>query len=130
MKVFKRSRKGLPSPFEVLVYLLAVVAFCVVNWRLLNADNSPDPPPAKDFETMVVEAMLDDMEPVRIGETQTDVTSTDNPVGPDLSVIDEHGLILEDWMIRTSAFSPSDPDGDPVLQEWMINLSSWGVKQE
>lgn len=124
MKIFKRSRKGLPSPFEVLFYLLAVVIFCVINWRLLMADKSPTPPPARDFESMVVEAMLDEMGSVSIPENRSTA-----PGGLDLSVSDEHGLVLENWMISPAAFSRTEIDGDPVLQEWMIDLSSWGVKQ-
>ncbi len=124
MKLFRRSRKGLPSPFEVLFYLLAVVAFCVINWRLLNADNTPPPePPARDFESMVMEAMLDDLEPVSIPGNRTAVTGE-----PGLGSSDEHGLVLENWMISPVAFSPAERDGEPVLQEWMIDLSSWGVK--
>ena len=122
MRIFKKSRKGLPSPFEVLFYLAAVVAFCVINWRLLIADNSPPPPPAREFESMVVEAMLDELEPVTIPETRANESA-----GLDLSLSDEHGLIFEDWMISPASFSNSDPDGDPVLQEWMIDLSSWDV---
>jgi hypothetical protein len=107
-----------------MFYLLAVVAFCVINWRLLMADKSPTPPPAREFESMVVEAMLDEMGSVSIPENRSTETR-----GPDLSVSDEHGLILEDWMISPKTFSRSDTEGDLVLQEWMIDLSSWGLKQ-
>ncbi|MDX2442293.1 MAG: hypothetical protein QNK30_00710, partial [Bacteroidales bacterium] len=44
-----------------------MIAFCVINWTLLKTVN-PDKPPPKSFESVIVEEMLKDLDPVTLAE--------------------------------------------------------------
>ncbi len=109
MKITKRSNRMLPSPLELSFYLFAVIAFCVINWTLLKAIN-PEQRAPKSFESMVVEAMLEELPPVTL------------PVDKKLTI--DHSNFA-DWMLNYEAFSLFDTEGEIILEEWMISTITW-----
>jgi hypothetical protein len=119
MKITRRYRRGLPSPFLVVFLLLAVTAFCVINWTLLKTVN-PVQPEAKSFETMLLEAMLEEMVPVMKAEPQIPLSDAVK-----FTVSRENKLELEPWMLDLEAFRRSGTDSEPALEDWMIDTSSW-----
>ena len=123
MKITKRSSRSLPSPLMLLCYLLAVTAFCVINWTLLKRDD-PVQQEAKSFESMIVEAMFKELVPVQKSEDQklrSDVIT--------FIETSEQALELETWMISIEAFSMVETDSELLLEDWMINTSSWSAPE-
>ena len=112
MKITKRSNRRLPSPLEFSFYLFAVIAFCVINWTLLKAIK-PEQRAPKSFESMVVEAMLDELSPVTLPEDKMlTINQTSN---------------LEPWMLNYGVFSLFDTESEINLEDWMINTSTWSA---
>ncbi len=114
----KRSNKRLPSPLELSIYLCAVIVFCVVNWTLLKAVN-PDQPPPKSFESIVVEEMLEDLPPVTLDADRM------NP--DDYGRSGSHGIGLAPRMLSSAAFSLFDIESEIMLEDWMIDISTWSA---
>lgn len=110
MKITKRFNRRLPSPLELSFYLFAVIAFCVINWTLLKTIN-PEQPAPKSFESMVVEKMLEELPPVTL------------PADKMMTI--KQTLKLESWMLNYGAFSLFDTEGEIILEDWMINTSTW-----
>lgn len=122
MKVTKRSNRRLPSPLELLFYLFAVIAFCVINWTLLKAVN-PDQPAPKSFESVVVEAMLDDLPPVTLPEDKMMTIDVSN-----FAEFSEQTLKLEPWMLNYEAFSLFNIESEIILEDWMIDITTWSAR--
>ncbi len=120
MKITRRSRRGLPSLLEVSFYLLVVIAFCVINWKLLKAVDDTGKPEAKPFEEMLVKAMLEEMPPVMKYESPAPVSDAFY-----IKTSSEHRLELETWMIRLQDFNLSEVESELALEDWMINTASW-----
>lgn len=120
MKSRRRYRRGLPSPLEIMFYLMAVVIFCVLNWVLLKADNTERPAANKSFETMIVEHMLQELTPVMKVETETLASNALN-----FGVSSEPSLEVEGWMISLEAFTLGDTESELAVEDWMLSLSSW-----
>jgi hypothetical protein len=117
----RKFRKGLPSPLEVAFYLLAVIAFCVINWALLKAGrDEAEKPVVKSFENMVVEAMLDELEPVTKAKNANPA-----PNVLDFGVSRDHALTLETWMVSPEAFRKEESEPALTVEDWMISTSSW-----
>ena len=110
MKITKRSNRKLPSPLELSFYLFAVIAFCVINWTLLRAIK-PEQRAPKSFESMVIEAMLEGLPPVTL------------PADKMLTI--EQTLKLEPWMSNYGVFPLFDTEGEIILEDWMINTTTW-----
>ena len=123
MRITKRSKRRLPSPLELSFYLFAVIAFCVINWTLLKAVN-PDKPPPKSFESVLVEAMLDDLEPVALSEDKMMTPDVDN-----FAEFSEQTLKLEPWMLNVEAFSRFNTESEIILEDWMIRTITWGTSE-
>ena len=123
MRITKRSKRRLPSPLELSFYLFAVIAFCVINWTLLKAVN-PDKPPPKSFESVLVEAMLDDLEPVALPEDKMMSLDVDN-----FAEFSEQTLKLEPWMLNVEAFSRFNTESEIILEDWMISTITWGTSE-
>jgi hypothetical protein len=119
MKTTRRFRRGLPSPLEVSFYLFVVIAFCVINWTLLKADDTVKSE-TRPFETMLVEAMLEEMVPVMKYETQSPVSPA-----PFFITSSGHRLELEPWMISYEAFTLAGTESELALEDWMISTSTW-----
>jgi hypothetical protein len=119
MKTTTRSRRSLPSPLKVSFYLLAVTAFCIVNWVLLAAGD-PVQHDAQSFESIVVKGMLEELPPVKIPEAKPPASEALN-----LNAASEIALGLETWMINYQTFTPVDADSGPALEDWMISTSGW-----
>lgn len=112
MKITKRFNRRLPSPLELSFYLFAVIAFCVINWTLLKAIN-PEQPAPKSFESMVVEAMLEELPPVTLpADKMMTIKQTSK---------------LESWMLNYGVFSLFDTEDEIILEDWMINTSTWSA---
>jgi len=122
MKVTKRSNRRLPSPLELLFYLFAVIAFCVINWTLLKTVN-PDQPAPKSFESVVVEAMLDDLPPVTLPEDKMMTIDVSN-----FAEFSEQTLKLEPWMLNYEAFSLFNIESEIILEDWMIDITTWSAR--
>ena len=112
MKTTKRSKRRLPSPVKISLYLLVVASCCIVNWSLLKAGNIFQQD--KSFELIIVEEMLDKMDPVNIPGIQF----------PASEAMD-HRLELQGWMLNIEAYKPVSAVNEPELEDWMINTSSW-----
>ncbi len=125
MKTTTRSNRNLPSPLKFLFYLLAVTAFGVINWTLLKV-RDPVQPETKSFESIIVTAMLEELDPVQIPEVQS-VTSDINTFT--FTGTSEQALELETWMFNYEAFCMVETDSDPSLEEWMINTSTWSAPE-
>ncbi len=119
MRITKRSKRRLPSPLELSFYLFAVIAFCVINWTLLKVVN-PDKPPPKSFESVIVEEMLKDLDPVTLPEDEMMTIDVNN-----FAEFSEQTLKLEPWMLNFEAFSRFNTESEIVLEDWMINTSTW-----
>ncbi len=119
MRITKRSKRRLPSPLELSFYLFAVIAFCVINWTLLKAVN-PDKPPPKSFESVIVEEMLKDLDPVTLPEDEMMTIDVNN-----FAEFSEQTLKLEPWMLNFEAFSRFNTESEIILEDWMINTSTW-----
>lgn len=119
MKIARRYRRGLPSPFLVLSLLLAVTALCLINWMLLKTVN-PVQPEEKSFEKWLLEAMLEEMVPVVKAETQIPSSHAVR-----FTVSRENKLELEPWMLDLEAWRRSGTESELILEEWMINTSTW-----
>ena len=122
MRFAKRSRRRLPSPLELLLYLFAVIAFCVVNWTLLKAVN-PDKPAQKSVESVIVEAMLEDLGPVSLPEDEKE-TSDDIT----FAVPREQTMGIEPWMLDVESFSRLNTEPEIILNDWMINTATWSIR--
>jgi hypothetical protein len=121
MRITRRSKRRLPSPLELSFYLFAVIAFCVINWTLLKAVN-PDKPPPKSFESVLVEAMLDDLDPVTLPEDKMMTLDVGN-----FAEFSEQTLKLEPWMLNFEAFSRFNTESEIILEDWMISTITWGT---
>lgn len=122
MKVTKRSNRRLPSPLELLFYLFAVIAFCVINWTLLKTVN-PDQPAPKSFESVVVEEMLKELPPVTLPEDKMMTIDVSN-----FAEFSEQTLKLEPWMLNYEAFSPFNIESEIILEDWMIDITTWSAR--
>lgn len=122
MRITKRSKRRLPSPLELSLYLLAVIAFCVINWRLLKVVN-PNQPAPKSIESIIVEEMLEDLPPVTIAEGE--MKTTDLSIFAEFS---EQTLKLEPWMLNFEAFFKFNTESEIKLEDWMINTTTWGAQ--
>lgn len=122
MKVTKRSNRRLPSPLELLFYLFAVIAFCVINWTLLKAVN-PDQPAPKSFESVVVEEMLKELPPVTLPEDKMMTIDVSN-----FAEFSEQTLKLEPWMLNFEAFSRFNTESEIILEDWMIDITTWSAR--
>ena len=122
MKITKRSNRRLPSPLELSIYLCAVIAFCVINWTLLKTVN-PDQPAPKSFESVVVEAMLDDLPPVTLPEDKMMTIDVSN-----FAEFSEQTLKLEPWMLNYEAFSLFNIESEIILEDWMIDITTWSAR--
>ena len=69
---------------------------------------------------MVVEAMLDELEPVMKSESPTGEPDILN-----FGVSTENILELESWMISLKAFSRNEPEPELAVQDWMLSTSTW-----
>jgi len=119
MRFKKRRIRRLPSPLELSFYLFAVIAFGVINWTLLNAVNHNQPAP-KSFESVVVEAMLENLPPVTLPEDKIMSGDLDNATG-----FSEQTLKLEPWMLHVEAFSRFDTETEIALEDWMLSTATW-----
>lgn len=122
MRITKRSKRRLPSPLELSLYLLAVIAFCIINWRLLKVVN-PNQPAPKSIESIIVEEMLEDLPPVTIAEGE--MKTTDLSIFAEFS---EQTLKLEPWMLNFEAFFKFNTESEIKLEDWMINTTTWGAQ--
>lgn len=122
MKITKRSKRRLPSPLELSLYLLAVIVFCVINWGLLKAVN-PDQPAPKSLESIIVEEMLDELPPVTIQEEEMKTIDLSN-----FAEFSEQTLKLEPWMLNFEAFSRFNTESEIKLKDWMINTTTWAAQ--
>jgi hypothetical protein len=119
MRITKRSKRRLPSPLELSFYLFAVIAFCVINWTLLKTVN-PDKPASKSIESVIVEEMLKDLDPVILPEDEMMTIDVNN-----FAELSEQTLKLEPWMLNFEAFSRFSSESEIILEGWMINTSTW-----
>jgi len=123
MRITKRSKRRLPSPLELSLYLFAVIAFCVINWRLLKAVN-PDKPAPKSIESIIVEEMLEELPPVTIPEEKMMTIDLSN-----FAEFSEQTLKLEPWMLNFEAFSKFNTESEIKLEDWMINTTTWSAQE-
>jgi hypothetical protein len=121
MRITKRSKRRLPSPLELSFYLFAVIAFCVINWTLLKTVN-PDKPAPKSIESVIVEEMLKDLDPVILPEDEMMTIDVNN-----FAELSEQTLKLEPWMLNFEAFSRFNTESEIILEDWMINTSTWNI---
>ena len=121
MRIKKRSKRRLPTPLELSLYLFAVIAFCVINWTLLKAVN-PNKPAQKSFETVIVEEMLKDLPPVTLPEDKMMTIDLNN-----FTELSEQTLKLEPWMLSIEAFSLFNTESEIKLEDWMISTLTWGI---
>ena len=121
MRIAKRSKRRLPSPLELSFYLFAVIAFCVINWTLLKTVN-PDKPAPKSIESVIVEEMLKDLDPVTLQEDKMDTLDVGN-----FAEFSEQTLKLEPWMLNFEAFSRFNTESEIILEDWMISTITWGT---
>ena len=121
MRIAKRSKRRLPSPLELSFYLFAVIAFCVINWTLLKTVN-PDKPAPKSIESVIVEEMLKDLDPVTLLEDKMDTLDVGN-----FAEFSEQTLKLEPWMLNFEAFSRFNTESEIILEDWMISTITWGT---
>ena len=121
MRIAKRSKRRLPSPLELSFYLFAVIAFCVINWTLLKTVN-PDKPAPKSIESVIVEEMLKDLDPVTLLEDKMDTLDVGN-----FAEFSEQTLKLEPWMLNFEAFSRFNTESEIILKDWMISTITWGT---
>ena len=119
MRFTKRSRRRLPSPLELSLYLFAVIAFCVINWTLLKTVN-PEQRAPKSFESMVFEYMIEDLPPVTLQDDRMMSNDVYN-----LEESSELAIRLEPWMLSFEAFSLFDTESEIILEDWMINSATW-----
>lgn len=105
---------------EVVFYLAAVIAFCVINWLLLKAEDTQKPEVNKPFETMIVEEMLKEMTPVMKAETNHAAQGSLN-----ISVSSEHSLELEPWMLNPEAFMRYGIERELTVEDWMLSTETW-----
>ncbi len=119
MRITKRSKRRLPSPLELSFYLFAVIAFCVINWTLLKVVN-PDKPPPKSFESVIIEEMLKDLDPVTLAEDKMMTLDVGN-----FAEFSEQTLKIEPWMLNIEAFSRFNTESEIILEDWMISTSTW-----
>ena len=121
MRITKRSKRRLPSPLELSFYLFAVIAFCVINWTLLKTVN-PDKPAPKSIESVIVEEMLKDLDPVTLPEDKMMTLDVGN-----FAEFSEQTLKLEPWMLNFEAFSRFNTESEIILEDWMISTITWGT---
>ena len=121
MRIAKRSKRRLPSPLELSFYLFAVIAFCVINWTLLKTVN-PDKPAPKSIESVIVEKMLKDLDPVTLAEDKMKTLDVGN-----FAEFSEQTLKLEPWMLNFEAFSRFNTESEIILEDWMISTITWGT---
>jgi len=119
MRITKKSKRRLPSPLELVLYLFAVIAFCVINWRLLKVVN-PDKPAPKSIENIIIEEMLDELPPVTLKEDTTKTIDLSN-----FAELSEQTLKLEPWMLNFESFSRFNIENEIILEDWMLDLASW-----
>jgi len=119
MRITKRSKRRFPSPLELSFYLFAVIVFCVINWTLLKAVN-PDKPAPKSIESVIVEEMLKDLEPVALLEDKMMTLDVGN-----FAEFSEQTLKLEPWMLNYEAFSLFNTESEIILEDWMISTTTW-----
>lgn len=112
MKTTKRSKRRLPSPLKISLYLMVVAACCIVNWRLLKAGNIVQHD--KSIELVIVEEMLEKLEPVKIPKFHVPASES-RELKPE----------LQTWMLDLEAYKQVPAGSDPALEDWMINTSSW-----
>ena len=112
MKTKKRSKRRLPSPLKISLYILVVAACCIVNWTLLKAGNIVQQD--KSLELIIVEEMLEKLDPVKIPEFQITASETY-----------EYGPELQSWMLNVESYKQASAGNDLALEDWMINTSSW-----
>jgi hypothetical protein len=105
---------------EVVFYLVAVVAFCVVNWLLLKAEDTQAPEVNKSFENMILEEMLRNLPPRMKPETNRAATASLN-----LGVSSEQSLKLESWMLQPEAFRRPGTESELRVEDWMLSTESW-----
>jgi cytoskeletal protein RodZ len=116
----RRYRSRLPSPLEVVIYMVAVIAFCVINWLLLKANDTEQPVVRKSFETVVAESMLKALTPVMKPPSRNRAQAAF-----DLGAGREDALEFEAWMISLDAFSSPDAEVKLSVEDWMLSTSSW-----
>lgn len=121
MRFAKRSKRRLPSPLELLLYLFAVIAFCVVNWTLLKAVN-PDKPAQKSVESVIVEAMLEDLGTESLPEDKEETRDEFT-----FAVPREQTMGIEPWMLDIESFSRFNTEAEIILEDWMINFATWSI---
>jgi hypothetical protein len=122
MKTTSRYRRSLPSPILVVLLLLAVTAFCVINWRLLKAAN-PVQPKTKSFESLILEEMLKEMVPVYISVDRSLSSDAQN-----FGASGSHNLDPEYWMRNYADFSLSGMESELTVEDWMISTATWTAK--
>lgn len=103
--------------------MVAVIAFCVINWVLLKADDAERPTVNKSFETVVAESMLKALKPV-----MKPPSKNSGDAAFDLGISREHPLELETWMISPEAFRRPDGEEELTVEPWMLSPSSWHVE--
>ena len=123
MKTRRRSKRGLPSPLELSFYLFAVIVFCIINWALLKA-NDPVKRSSKSFESMIVESMLDQLDPVTLSKDQDLTSDVSN-----FAETGEQAIELESWMISLEAFTQVGTENEIAIEDWMVSTSAWRIPQ-
>jgi len=69
----------------------------------------------------MVEAMLDDLDPVTLPEDKMMTLDVSN-----FAEFSEQTLKLEPWMLNFEAFSRFNTESEITLEDWMISTITWG----
>jgi len=71
----------------------------------------------------MVEAMLDDLDPVTLPEDKMMTLDVSN-----FAEFSEQTLKLEPWMLNFEAFSSFNTESEIILEDWMISTITWGTE--
>ena len=146
MKTTSRNSRTLPSPIRFSIYIIAVAAFCFVNWTALKAAD-PAENEARSLEARLAEALVPvaDPEPVledwmlTVPESEIRLESWMLTFAEDylaanaeseirlenwMLTVTESEIALESWMVDCDEFQGTEETA-PAVEEWMVNTASW-----
>jgi hypothetical protein len=125
MKTTSRTSRILPSPIRFSIYIIAVAAFCFVNWTALKAADPADDE-APSLEARLAEALV----PVADPEPELEDWMLIVPENYN-TVVAESEIILENWMLTfADEYVAANTESEIRLESWMLTVTESEIALE
>jgi hypothetical protein len=106
------TRKSLPTPIRFTAYLVAVAAFCFLNWTVLKAGD-PVEYHSAEFKAELAEAIAED--------TETELIVENWMLGFDEATLaDNDEIQVEEWMLGYDEVTLTAREEEIEVEEWML----------